>query len=144
MWREIVERNRRRRDISVDEIVIAMPSASGRQVSEALANCRVIGIPCKTIPSLGELLAGKVRVSQIREISVENLLGREPVKLDVDRIRESIVGQSVLVTGAGGSIGSEFCRQLVRFEPATDGALDQAESDLFKIEMELDGALRQA
>jgi FlaA1/EpsC-like NDP-sugar epimerase len=127
----------RNRNLSVDEIVIAMPSASGRQVSEALANCRASGVPCKTIPSLGELLAGRVRVSQIREVSVENLLGREPVHLEHDRIRESIAGHSVMVTGAGGSIGSELCRQLLQFRPKCLVALDQAESDLFRLEMEL-------
>jgi FlaA1/EpsC-like NDP-sugar epimerase len=132
----IVDRYRHKA-VSVDEIVIALPSASGRQVSEALANCRASGVPCKTIPSFGELLAGKVRLSQIREISVENLLEREPVNLQLERIRESIEGQSVMVTGAGGSIGSELCRQLVRFRPKCLVALDQAESELFKIEMEL-------
>ena len=71
----------------MDEIVIAMPSASGRKLSEALANCRAAGVPCKTIPGLGELLSGKVRVSQIREIAVEDLLGREPVRLEHDRIQ---------------------------------------------------------
>jgi len=134
----LVERYRRRSH-SIDEIVIAMPSASGKQMSEALANCRASGVPCKTIPNLAELLAGKVRVSEIREISVENLLGREPVQLEHDRIHDSVVGRSVLVTGAGGSIGSELCRQLLRFEPKCLVALDQAESDLFKIEMELRG-----
>lgn len=127
----------RNRNLPVDEIVIAMPSASGRQVSEALANCRASGVPCKTIPSLGELLAGRVRVSQIREVSVENLLGRKPVHLEHDRIRDSVVGQSVMVTGAGGSIGSELCRQLLQFKPKCVIALDQAESDLFRLEMEL-------
>jgi FlaA1/EpsC-like NDP-sugar epimerase len=132
----IVERYRRR-SINIDEIVIAMPSASGRQIAEALSNGRAAGIPCTTIPNLAELISGKVRVSQIREISVENLLGREPVQLEHDRIRDSIVGRSVLVTGAAGSIGSELCRQLMRFGPKYLVALDQAESDLFKIEMEL-------
>jgi FlaA1/EpsC-like NDP-sugar epimerase len=134
----VVERYRRRSH-SIDEIVIAMPSASGKQMSEALANCRASGVPCKTIPNLAELLAGKVRVSEIREISVENLLGREPVQLEHDRIHDSVAGRSLLVTGAGGSIGSELCRQLLRFEPKCLVALDQAESDLFKIEMELLG-----
>jgi FlaA1/EpsC-like NDP-sugar epimerase len=134
----LVERYRRRSH-SIDEIVIAMPSASGKQMSEALANCRASGVPCKTIPNLAELLAGKVRVSEIREISVENLLGREPVQLEHDRIHDSVAGRSILVTGAGGSIGSELCRQLLRFEPKCLVALDQAESDLFKIEMELRG-----
>ena len=135
---KIVERYKRH-SISIDEIVIAMPSASGRQMAQAFANCRTSGVPCKTIPNLAELLAGKVKVSQIREISVENLLGREPVQLEHDRIRESVVGRSVLVTGAGGSIGSELCRQLVRFDPKYLVLLDQAESDLFKIQMELLG-----
>ena len=133
---KIVDRYRSRR-VSVDEIIIALPSASGRQVSEALANCRASGVPCKTIPSFDELLAGKVRLSQIREIAVENLLGREPVNLQLERIRESIMGRSVMVTGAGGSIGSELCRQLVLFQPKCLVALDQAESELFKIDMEL-------
>lgn len=127
----------RSRHIKADEIVIAMPSASSRQISEALANCRASGVPCKTIPSLGELLAGRVHVSEIREISVENLLGREPVHLEHDRIRDSIAGRSVLVTGAAGSIGSELCRQLLPFKPRCLVALDQAESDLFRLEMEL-------
>ena len=132
----IVERYRGL-SISVDEIVIAMPSASGRKLSEALANCRAAGVPCKTIPGLSELLSGKVRVSQIREIAVEDLLGREPVRLEHDLIKDSIFGRSVMVTGAGGSIGSELCRQLMQFQPKRLVALDQAESDLFKIELEL-------
>jgi len=132
----IVEKYRHRSK-RVDEIVIALPSASGRQISEALANCRASGVPCKTIPSFGELLSGRVRLSQIREVAVENLLQREPVDLQLERIRESIAGRAVMVTGAGGSIGSELCRQLVRFQPKCLVALDQAESDLFKIEMEL-------
>jgi FlaA1/EpsC-like NDP-sugar epimerase len=121
----------------IDQVVIAMPTASGRQLSEALANARATGVPCKTIPGLGELIAGKVKVSQIREIAVENLLGRPPVYLEHDRIRQSVSGCSVLVTGAGGSIGSELCRQLVQFNPSCLVALDQAESELFKIEMEI-------
>jgi FlaA1/EpsC-like NDP-sugar epimerase len=125
---------------SVDEIVVAMPSASGRQLSEALANCRATGVPCKTIPSLGELLIGRVRLSQIREVSVEDLLGRDPVHLEHDRIRDSVAGRSVMVTGAAGSIGSELCRQLARFQPKCLVALDQAESELFKLEMELTGS----
>jgi FlaA1/EpsC-like NDP-sugar epimerase len=123
--------------LSVDEIVIAMPSASGRQIAEALANCRATGLPCKTIPSLGELLAGKVRVSEIREISVEDLLGREQVQLEEGRIRMAIAERTVMVTGAGGSIGSELCHQLARNGPKMLVLFDQAESDLFRIEMEL-------
>jgi FlaA1/EpsC-like NDP-sugar epimerase len=132
----IVERHRHN-SVAIDEIVIALPSASGRKLSEALANCRASGIPCKTIPSSGELLSGKVRVTQIREITVENLLERAPVNLELEHIRESVSGRCVMVTGAGGSIGSELCRQLLQFQPKCLVALDQAESDLFKIDLEL-------
>jgi FlaA1/EpsC-like NDP-sugar epimerase len=127
----------RRKSPSVDQIVIAMPSASRRQLSEAFANCRVTGVPCKTIPSLGEMLTGRVRVSEIREVPVESLLGREPVQLEHNKILESITERSVMVTGAGGSIGSELCRQLIQFRPKQLVAFDQAESDLFRLEMEL-------
>ena len=132
----IVERYRHKSS-GVDEIVIALPSASGRTLSEALANCRASGVPCKTIPSSEELLSGKVRASQIREVTVENLLGRAPVSLELENIRESASGRCVMVTGAGGSIGSELCRQLIQFRPKCLIALDQAESDLFKIDLEL-------
>lgn len=124
----------------IDEIVIALPTASGRQISEALANCRATGLPCKTIPSMSELLSGRVKLSQIREVNVENLLQREPVNLQVELIRQSIIGRAVMVTGAGGSIGFELCRQLLQFQPKCLVALDQAESELFKIEMELGDA----
>src|SRR5206468_1887896 len=77
----IVERFRRRR-ATVDEIVIAMPSASGRAMNEAISNCRSAGTSCKTIPGVAELLSGKVLTSQIRDVSVEDLLGREPIRLD--------------------------------------------------------------
>lgn len=132
----IVER-RKGTASSVDEIVIAMPSASGNQMREALANCRAAGVPCKTIPGVAELLSGKVLTSQIRDVSVVDLLGREPVQLDESMIRSSIQGRSIMVTGAAGSIGSELCRQVARFQPKRLVALDQAESDLFRIQMEL-------
>ena len=122
---------------NIDEIVIAMPSASGEQMREALANCRAAGVPCKTIPGVAELLSGRILSSQIRDVSVLDLLGREPVHLDESMIRSSIQGRSVMVTGAAGSIGSELCRQVARFQPKTLVAFDQAESDLFRIQMEL-------
>jgi FlaA1/EpsC-like NDP-sugar epimerase len=121
----------------VDEIIIAMPSATGRQMREALAHCRVARIPCKTVPGIEELLSGKVLTAQVRNLSVHDLLGRQPVKLDEARVQASVGGRSVLVTGAAGSIGSELCRQVARFKPACLVAFDQAESDLFRIENEL-------
>jgi len=121
----------------VEEIVIAMPSATGLQMREALGNCRITGVHCKTIPGFGELLKDKVLSAQIRNLSPGDLLAREPVRLEEDRIREHIAGRVVLVTGAGGSIGSELCRQLAHHKPQKLIAFDQAESDLFKIDMML-------
>ena len=121
----------------IEEIIVAMPSATGHQMEEALGNCRAAGLPCKTLPGLGELLSGKVLSSQIRSISVNDLLGREPVRLDESSIRAAIADRTVLVTGAGGSIGSELCRQVAGFGPRRLVALDQAESELFKIDLEL-------
>jgi FlaA1/EpsC-like NDP-sugar epimerase len=122
---------------TVEEIIIAMPSATGPQMREALANCRAARIPCKTVPSVEELLNGKVLTAQVRNVSVQDLLGRKPVKLDEAPVRASIVGRSILITGAAGSIGSELCRQVARFRPECLVAFDQAESDLFRIEGEI-------
>ncbi len=121
----------------IGEVVIAMPSATGRQMREALANCRSAGVACKTIPSLGELLTGKVLSAQVRTVAVTDLLGREPVQLDEQVVRHKLTAASVLVTGGAGSIGSELCRQIAKFQPESLVILDQAESDLFRIELEL-------
>ena len=125
------------RSIKIEEIIVAMPSATVRQTREAIANCRSAGVTCKTIPRFGELLAGKVLSSQIRNINLVDLLGREPVRLEEGRIHESIAGRSILVTGAAGSIGSELCRQTARFQPARLILFDQAESPLYNIDLEL-------
>jgi len=122
---------------NIEEIVIAMPSATGRQMREAHASCRAAGVICRTVPAMADVLAGKYLSSQIRNISLEDLLGREQIRLEEDRIQETIFGKSVLITGAAGSIGSELCRQTARFSPRQLIALDQAESDLFKIDQEL-------
>jgi FlaA1/EpsC-like NDP-sugar epimerase len=139
----IVDRKKRSGQ-SIDEIVIAMPSANGTQMGEAIANCRAAGLPCKTIPGVGELLAGKVLSAQIRDVSVNDLLGREPVQLEEDRIRKALHGRVVLVSGGAGSIGSEICRQVARFEPQTLIVFDQAESELYRIEQELKRTLPTA
>jgi FlaA1/EpsC-like NDP-sugar epimerase len=127
------------RSISIEEIVIAMPSASGRQMQEALANCRATGVACKTIPSIEELLNGKVLSAQIRNVRLDDLLGRDQVRLEEDRIQHMIMGQTVLVTGGAGSIGSELCRQVALYKPRRLIVFDQAESELFKIDLELRG-----
>lgn len=129
--------HQRRRGTAIDQIVIAMPSAGGSAMREALANCRSAGIPSKTIPGLSELLEHQVLTRQIRDISVIDLLGRQPVSLDEAAIAKEITDKSVMVTGGGGSIGSELCRQIARFHPRTLVVLDQAESTLFFFEREL-------
>ena len=131
------------RDTKIEEIIVAMPSATGRQTREAIANCRSAGVTCRTLPRFDELLAGKVLSSQIRNINLVDLLGREPVRLEEDRIHESIAGRSVLITGAAGSIGSELCRQTARFKPARLILFDQAESPLYNIDLELKGLFPQ-
>lgn len=127
----------RRRGVNVEEILIAMPSATGRQMQEAVANCRSAGVVCKTVPGMSELLSGGVLIRQMRHISPVDLLGRNPVHVDERMVRSFIRGRSVMVTGAGGSIGSELCRQVARFEPAQLVAFEQGETDLFKIEKEM-------
>ncbi|MCC7495995.1 MAG: polysaccharide biosynthesis protein [Bryobacterales bacterium] len=127
----------RRRGRNVDEIIIAMPSAAGRRKQEALANCRAAHVPCKTVPSIGELISGRVLTKQLREVSVLDLLGREPVKLDETQIRAAVDGRVVLVTGAAGSIGSELCRQLSHFDLKQLIAFEQNESELYRLQLEL-------
>ena len=131
-----VVRQLNRRKPTVGEIVIAMPSATGAQMRESLANCRAARIPCKTVPGIDELLSGRVLYTQVRNPAVQDLLGRQQVRLDEAQVQASIAGRSVMVTGAAGSIGSEICRQVARFQPARLIAFDQAESDLFRIENE--------
>lgn len=126
-----------RKNERIDEIVIAMPSANGQQMHEALANCRATGVPCKTIPSLRDLMTNKFLSSQIRNVMVEDLLGREPVRLDQTVIRSHLDNRVVMITGGGGSIGSELCRQVASYQPARLVIFERAESDLYRIHTEL-------
>ena len=127
----------RNRNPNIREVIIAMPSSSGRQMQEIYANCRAAGVTCKTVPSLGDVLNGKYLSTQIRNISVEDLLGREQIELKEQRVVDSIAATAVLITGAGGSIGSELCRQTAAFGPVKLVILDHAEGALFKVEQEL-------
>jgi FlaA1/EpsC-like NDP-sugar epimerase len=127
----------KKRGQEIEEIVIALPSASGTQIREVVATCKTARVPVKRVPGVGQLLSGKVLTSQIRSVSVEDLLRREPVRLDVTNIRESIRGGNIMVTGGAGSIGSELCRQIATFDPAVLVIFERAESDLYRIEYEL-------
>ncbi len=125
-------------DNKPDEVLIAIPSASG-EVRQRIVNvARKEGVPVKTLPALHELISGETNLAgQIRPIQVEDVLGREPVEVDFAAIASYLVNESVLVTGAGGSIGSELCRQIARVRPKRLILLDQAETALFEIEREL-------
>lgn len=133
---KFVERFKRQKP-NVEEVIMAMPSATSKQMREAVAVCRASGVSCKMVPGMGELLRGQILATQIRKPSLADLLGREPVKLEPNRIRETIERRSVMVTGGAGSIGSELCRQIANFDPRVLVIFDQAESDLYRIELEL-------
>ncbi len=125
------------REIQVDEVIIAMPSAPGRVRQEIVVACREAGVPCTTLPGLPELITGEVTVSQLREVRVEDVLGRAPVEIDFARVARYLNGRSVLVTGAGGSIGRELCRQVAAIGARRLVMVDHSENNLFEIDMEL-------
>jgi len=121
----------------IEEIAIAMPSASPRQLRRVIQVCEGTKIRFRTVPSITDIASGKLRVSQIRDVDINDLLGREAVKLDMDLIEAFARDKTILVTGAGGSIGSEMCRQLCNFNPKLLLLIEQAENPLFYIEREL-------
>jgi len=121
----------------IEEIAIAMPSASPQQLRRVIQVCEGAKIRFRTVPSITDIASGKLRVSQIRDVDINDLLGREAVKLDTDLIETFARDKIILVTGAGGSIGSEMCRQLCNFKPKLLLLIEQAENPLFEIEREL-------
>ena len=121
----------------VQEILIAIPSASGDQIRHVVDACQDCGVSYKIVPGIGELIDGRVSVKTLRDISYEDLLGRPPVYLNVTGIRNYLDGKTVLITGCGGSIGSELCRQVIKFQPNSVILLDASETNLFNIQMEL-------
>ncbi len=122
---------------TLSKAVIAMPSASGKRIREVVLLFTKIGLKVETLPSLEELASGRARASRIRPVEVQDLLGREAVNLDSASIRMRLEGRVVLVTGAGGSIGSELCRQIAALNPKRLLLVEQAEGALFTIEQEL-------
>ena len=129
-------------EVEPDEVVIAIPSASGELRGRVVIACRERGIPVRTTPTVFELLrdgSGQLRVTrQLREVRVEDMLGREPVREQLEQVGAYLRGQTVLVTGAGGSIGAELCRQIARVGPQHLILLDHAEDNLFEIQRELE------
>jgi len=121
----------------VSEILIAVPSADGAAMTRIAQHCRNAGVAFKTMPPLSEILSGRSLTTQLRDVALEDLLGRTSVKLDNEKIRTKIEGQVVLVSGAAGSIGSELCRQIARFRPAGLVAFEISETALFFLEREM-------
>ena len=121
-----------------DEVLIAIPSASGEDRRRIVEIARDAGIPVKTLPGLYELIAGDLNLTgQIRPVEVQDVLGREPVEVDLASIASYLAGETVLVTGAGGSIGAELCRQIARVAPARLVLVEKSEGALFDLEREL-------
>ncbi len=123
--------------LGAQQVLIAMASAPGSAVRRITRHCERAGLKAKIIPGIYELVGGHVNLSRIRSVAIEDLLGRAPVELDRQLLGETIAGKAILITGAGGSIGSELCRQVCRFGPSRLVMVEQAENALFNIHREL-------
>jgi len=123
--------------LDVQEVLLALPRATPKSLRAIIERCEGTGVHFRTIPAVADVIAGRVQVSRIRDVDIEDLLGREPVQLDAERIGRDLRGRVVVVTGAGGSIGSEMCRQIAAFDPQRLVLVEQAENNLFEIEREL-------
>jgi FlaA1/EpsC-like NDP-sugar epimerase len=119
--------------MNIDHVVITIAQASREQIQHITKLCEEIPVKVRIIPGLYEILDGRVEISRIRDVQIEDLLGREPIQLDVESIREELTGKTVMVTGAGGSIGSELARQVTRFQPDKLLLVERAEFALFNI-----------
>ena len=122
---------------NADEVLIAIPSANSEQMRQIVHFCKDSGLRFKTIPGYGELINGRVTINSIREVAYKDLLGREEIKRDEEKIGGYLEGRTVLITGAGGSIGSELCRQVCKYKPEKILLFERAESSLYDIELEL-------
>jgi FlaA1/EpsC-like NDP-sugar epimerase len=124
-------------DQDISEVLVAVPSASGAEMRRIMETCKRCAVHFKTIPGIGEIIDGLVSIKTLRDINYEDLLGRHPVRLDTSDIRGFLTDRVVLVTGGGGSIGSELCRQVVGFNPRSLILLDAGETNLFDVQMRL-------
>ncbi len=125
------------REVAAETLLIAMPSASNAQMRRVVELCEQTGIPFRTVPRLQDVVAGRMGFNELKDVAIEDLLGREPVHLDWTAIRTGFAGMRVLVTGGGGSIGSELCRQVARLGVESLTILELSEFNLYKIEQEI-------
>jgi FlaA1/EpsC-like NDP-sugar epimerase len=123
--------------VHADELIIALPSARPEDLRRIVTRCESTNLPFKVLPGISEVLAGNVSLQQLREVRIEDLLGREPIQLELPELAADLAGATVLITGAAGSIGSELARQVALHTPARLVLVDQAESDLFYLDLEL-------
>ncbi|MEO8448673.1 MAG: nucleoside-diphosphate sugar epimerase/dehydratase [Gemmatimonadota bacterium] len=126
-----------RKRFRVDELIIAMPSAPGSAIREAMRKAEDAGLKAKTIPGMFEILSGRVGISTLRPIQIEDLLRREPVRTDLDRVQTLVADRTILITGAGGSIGSELCRQVGALYPSRLVILGHGENSIFNVAGEI-------
>ena len=121
----------------VEQIFLTMPSASADEIRRVVQECEQTGLPYKTLPGIGNFIDGSISIKDLRDVNFEDLLGRPPVNLDDSSIKQYIQDKTILVTGGGGSIGSELCRQIIKYRPSRLIVLDHSEINLFNIEAEL-------
>jgi FlaA1/EpsC-like NDP-sugar epimerase len=125
------------KNLEIDLILLAIPSASSAQMQKIVGYCEESGVEFRTVPDLDALMSGQVSINELREVSIEDILGRDQVTLDWEAINAGLTGKIILVTGGGGSIGSELCRQIARIGPAKLVLLENSEYNLYLIEKEL-------
>lgn len=128
--------------LHIRRVIIAMPAVPGRVIREIVDICLSVGVPTSTLPGLNEILTNRIRVGSVRDIQIEDLLRRESIQTDVRKVREFLQGKKVLISGAGGSIGSELCRQVLKCRPAEMMLLGHGENSLFAIQQELERILQ--
>ncbi|MBU5465526.1 polysaccharide biosynthesis protein [Virgibacillus sp. MSJ-26] len=129
---------------NIEHVVIAIPSLKNGELNKIVTKCNETSAKVKMIPKIEDLMTGKVSVSHLKNVEVEDLLGRDPVELDINSISQDVTAKTVLVTGAGGSIGSELCRQLMRFTPERIVLVGHGEFSIYSIDMELKQTYGQA
>lgn len=120
-------------EYNIQEVIIAMPSASGEVIREIVKSCERVKVPFKSVPGIYEMLSGQATISRIRDVDIEDLLRREPISMDTSLVHSMISGKRVLITGAGGSIGTELCLQIAQYGPSELIALGHGENSLFEL-----------